>query len=67
MGRSFGWPSSPISAEAATMQNGIPKPSTIRATMYMPTVLNQHDQTVGDFLFFFFFFDFTSVGESLQD
>ena len=36
--RSFGWPSSPSKDEPEMMQNTIPKPRTIRAKRYIPTM-----------------------------
>jgi len=36
--RSFGWPSSPSKDEPEMMQKTIPKPRTIRAKRYIPTV-----------------------------
>lgn len=35
IGLSFGYPSSPIRADPATMQNGMPNPRRIRATTYI--------------------------------
>ena len=36
-GRSFGYPNSPNIADPEMMQNGIPNPRIMRATMYIPT------------------------------
>jgi hypothetical protein len=35
----LGYPNSPIMADPEMIQNGIPNPSNIRATMYMPTAI----------------------------
>lgn len=46
-GRSFGYPNSPSIADPEIMQNGIPKPSIIRDTIYIGTAGYQEKSNFG--------------------
>jgi hypothetical protein len=48
MARSFGYASSPIIADPETIQNTIPKPKIIRATMYIAATINQSGTSKGE-------------------